>query len=243
MFRSPHVVGAVDAPRTRIVGRTVTSCIDLTASVDELLHNMAAKSCRYEVRRAEKLGDRLRFRTNDDAVRGDFFTLYNQFVEWKGYTKPITARRYHRYLQVGDVTVAYLDGVPVAGHLLVADHDVGRVRLVFSASARFAEGEAAERAGPVNRWLHWQEFLHYREAGLATYDFGGGSSKSSIGRFKLSFGGEMEEGHCVAVEGTLVRGPLRSMEAVQHFARRYRARASQAAAPPMSSDLVDAPQA
>ena len=124
------------------------------------------------------------------------------------------------------MTVAYLDGVAVAGHLLVADERRQRVRLVFSASARFDEGGLAERVGPVNRWLHWREMLHYRDAGFATYDFGGGSSSSSIGRFKLSFGGVMEEGHSVVVEGSLVRGPVRSVEALQRFARRRRARAT-----------------
>jgi Acetyltransferase (GNAT) domain len=236
VFRSDHVVGTIDAPRTRIVGRSATSCIDLGSPVDTLLRNMAAKSCRYEIRHAEKLGDRLTFRINDDAVRADFFGLYNRFVDWKGYTTPITARRYRRYLQIADVTVAYLDGIPTAGHLLVADQDAGRVRLVFSASARFDQG-ARERVGPVNRWLHWQEMLHYRDVGVATYDFGGGTSSSSIGRFKLSFGGVMEEGHSVAVEGSLVRVPVRGVEALQQLARRRRARAANpatSATPPTS---------
>ena len=238
VFRSPHVVGTIDAIRTRIIDRSTTSCLDLTLPADTLLKNMSAKSCRYEIRRAEKLGDRLSFRTTDPTVRADYFELYNKFVEWKGYTKPITARRYERYLQIGDVMVAYLDGVPVAGHLLVADPDASRVRLVFSASARFDDGGPAERVGPVNRWLHWREMLHYRDAGYATYDFGGGSTSSSIGRFKLSFGGVIEEGHSVAVEGSLVRGPVRGVEAVQLFARRRRARAKAAetmtATPPTS---------
>ena len=172
-----------------------------------------------------------------EPSRADFFELYNKFVEWKGYTKPISARRYERYLQIGDVMVAYLDGVPVAGHLLVADPEASRVRLVFSASARFDEGGPAERVGPVNRWLHWREMLHYRDAGYATYDFGGGSTSSSIGRFKLSFGGVIEEGHVVTVEGSLVRGPVRGVEALQLFARRRRARAKAqavSATPPAS---------
>ena len=135
VFRSPHVVGTIDATRTRIVDRSVTSCLDLSLPVDGLLQNMSAKSCRYEIRRAKKLGDRLEFRTNDRTADADYLTLYNKFVEWKGYTRPISARRYQRYLQIGDVTVAYLDGVPVTGHLLVADQEASRVRLVFSASA------------------------------------------------------------------------------------------------------------
>jgi lipid II:glycine glycyltransferase (peptidoglycan interpeptide bridge formation enzyme) len=237
VFRSPHVVGTIDPVRTRIVSPSVTSCIDLTLPVDTLLRNMSAKSCRYEIRRAEKLADRLEFRTGGTAVEADYLDLYNKFVEWKGYTKPISTRRYQRYLQIGEVTVAYLDGVAVAGHLLIADKDASRVRLIFSASARFEEGELPERVGPLNRWLHWREMLHYREAGFATYDFGGGSPTSSIGRFKLSFGGAMEEGHFVVVEGALVRGPVRSIEALQRLARRRRAKAKAdtvSATPPTS---------
>ena len=138
---------------------------------------MDAKSCRYEIRRADKLGDRLRMDRGGPRARDDFFRLYNDFVAWKGYAKPMTPRRLGEYLEVSDAFVAYVDDVPLAAHLVGVDRSgAGRVRLIFSASARFIDGEMGKLASPVNRWLHWQELQRYQSEGIATYDFGGGTN-------------------------------------------------------------------
>src|SRR5262249_9801550 len=160
--------------------------VDLTPTPEAILNAMDAKSCRYDIRRAAKLGARLRMHRGLDA-REDFFQLYNAFVTWKGYTKPITRRRVRHYLESGTVFVASVDSEPVAAHLVTIDPHGSRGRLIFSASARFAEGELGKLASPVNRWLHWEEMQALRADGIRTYDFGGGASDSSIGRFKLSF--------------------------------------------------------
>jgi hypothetical protein len=191
---------------------------------------MEAKSCRYEIRRADKLGDRLRMDRGGPRARGDFFRLYNDFVAWKGYAKPMTSRRLGEYLEVSDALVAYVDDVPLAAHLVGVDRSgPGRVRLIFSASARFIDGEMGKLASPVNRWLHWQELQQYQSEGIATYDFGGGTNTSSIGRFKLSFGGVPEIGYDMQIVGALVRLPVLVRE---RASRPRRARPALAETPP-----------
>jgi hypothetical protein len=183
---------------------------------------MDPKRCRYEVRKAEKLGDRIRFERSSARSRADFFNLYNAFLGWKKYARPLTRRRYENYLRVSDVLVAYVDDVPVVAHLLVIDRAARRVRLVFSASTRFREGPSQKLSGPSNRWLHWQEFLLYQAEGYTSYDFGGGTGASAVGRFKRSFGGEVEMGSRVVVSGALVRPALRIAEWTQRELRRRR---------------------
>jgi hypothetical protein len=219
VFRFPHTVGTTTSPRVRLLNASHTNCVDLRQDDDALLAAMDAKSCRYEIRRASKLGDRLEARCNEPSARDDFLALYNAFVQWKGYAPPMTERRLQEYLAASDVFVAYVDDVPLVGHLLVRDPSVGRVRLVFSASSRFAEGPHQKLSGPVNRWLHWHEIRHYRSEGYDTFDFGGGIA-GPIGRFKVSFGGNQEDGCILVVEGALARNAVRAFETL----RRWRTR-------------------
>jgi hypothetical protein len=214
LVRVRHALGSTVPSGAAARGDSATSCIDLTRTMDDVYQDMDPKSCRYEVRRAAKLGDRLTMTRGGDRGRADFFRLYNEFVTWKGYAKPMTRRRYEEYLTVSDVLVAYVDDVPVAAHLIGVDDHAWRVRLLFSASARFADGDLGRLASPVNRWLHWQEMQLYASDGVAVYDFGGGTSKSSIGRFKLSFGGRAESGSDMVVAGALVRAPLRVFDGI-----------------------------
>jgi len=233
LYRVRHALTASAPPGASLVGPSNTTCLDLTSPADVVYHGMDAKSCRYEIRRAEKLGDRLGTRRRGLRAQYDFFRLYNDFVTWKGYAKPMTPRRLREYLEVSDVLVAYVDDVPLAAHLLGVDRSGdGRVRLIFSASARFIDGEMGKLASPVNRWLHWQEMQYYQSEGIATYDFGGGTSSSSIGRFKLSFGGSPEIGYDMLIVGALVRLPLRLREVTS---RARRARHAPVDAPPVAT--------
>jgi hypothetical protein len=195
------------------LSETRTSRIDLTRHPDVLLADMS-KTCRYEIRRAERIRGRFTIDAGERATE-DFLGLYNEFVAWKGYTHPMRARRYQDYLAVSDVVVAYLDGEPLVGHLNLRDEQTRRVRIAFSASNRRGGDERRRLAAWVNRYLHWHELLMYRSAGFETYDFGGvGDGTSSVARFKLSFGGEAEVGHCCVVAGPLARGPVEAFERI-----------------------------
>src|SRR5581483_2065610 len=67
-----------------------TSCIDLSKPVDELYRGMDAKSCRYEIRRAEKLRGQIEIRSNDAQAREDLFTIYNRFAAIKRHARPLS---------------------------------------------------------------------------------------------------------------------------------------------------------
>jgi hypothetical protein len=230
-FRIRHALDSVDVPSARPMTKEWTRSIDLRSERDALWRGMNTTG-RYEVRRAERLGGRLELRRNDATCKTDFFRLLSQFVSWSRYTHPLSQRRYQQYLRVADVAVAYVDGSPVAGHLLLRDADAARVRLTFSASIRFLEGPLQRLVAPVNRWLHWQEFLLYAAEGYATYDFGGANLGSGIGAFKLSLGGELTMGWNVELAGGLVTPALRIFEDWRRLRQRREGRLRPVMAPP-----------
>jgi hypothetical protein len=215
LYRIRHALEVSPSqPATRL-RESVTSVIDLTQEPDSILGGMDAKSCRYEIRRAEKLGERLTLQRNDAVAADDFRRLLEGLIEHTRHVRPPSRRRYEQYRAVSDIAVAYVDGTPVAGHLVARSADARRARLVFSASVRHEPGELQKLSGPVNRWLHWQELLLYRQEDYLAYDFGGVNPRSSIGRFKLSFGGEIERGTNVVLAGSLSVVPLRLLDAVE----------------------------
>jgi hypothetical protein len=190
---------------------------------------MDPKSCRYEIRRADKLGARLSVRRDESQAVHDFTTLFDRLVDRRPFAPHMRPARLRRYLRVGNVVVAYLDHTPIVGHVVVVDPLSSRVRLVFSASSRLEEGPDRALVGPVNRWLHWWEMRRYREAGIATYDFGGVSPTSPAARFKLSFGGRLDEGRNLVVAGRTATRALTVVGARSgDFRRRRRAAARSA---------------
>ena len=166
-----------------------TSCVDLTKSTAVLYDEMDSMTKRY-VRKAEKLRDRWHIKTNDFRCYEDFLRLYNDFVRLKGHTHPISRQRFQEYLKVSDVWVIYFDERPISGRLLVRDDNVKRVRMILSATSRFLSNEDSRLSGTLNRYLHWHEFITYKQHGIELYDFGGiGDGSGTVARFKLSFGG------------------------------------------------------
>lgn len=176
-------------------GVSHTTCIDLSRGLDELEAAMDKKSCRYEIRKAQKVRDQLHIgRAEQPEQVEEFLKLYNAFVEAKGHARPLTNARLSDYLRTSDIWTLSWNGKPCCGHLLVRDGAARRLRLVFSATTRLNGGEEAKMCGAFNRLLHWSEIEHYKTAGWAIYDFGGiGDGTDSIARFKLSFGGERVE--------------------------------------------------
>ncbi len=189
-----------------LIQRTLfrTSHIDLRKGLESIYQEMDSKSCRYEIRKVKKVSDRLQIHVNDVRVFEDFLELHNDFVRLKGHTGPLAERRFQQYLPVSDVWVVYFDGRPVAGHLLIHDNCVKRVRLIFSATVRLRSPEAAKLSGPLNRYLHWHELKFYKSKAIEIYDFGGiGDGSSSVAKFKLSFGGFRVAENSYVFAGTL----------------------------------------
>ena len=182
-----------------------TVCIDLRRTDTELLSAMN-KLARNAVHRVERLDDRVDIRTGGDDLAGDFLDLYRRFVHAKGHTRPLSARRLTEYLAVSDLWMAYLDGRPVCGHLVLRDEDTGRARFLYEGNQRFSDPETAKWNSRLNRYLHWQALRHYRDHDFTHYDLGGiGDGTDNVARFKLSIGGEPRIDRSYTLAGSLGR--------------------------------------
>ena len=182
--------------------RTATVRIDLGATLETLSKGIA-KNTRYEIRQAEKLGDRIRIERNGPEVTDKFLVLFNDFARSKPEVSAINHSALRRYEGHADIFMAYLDENPVCGHVLLRDAEIGRARLLYSASRRFDDRETARLSGTLNRFLHWHEICAYREEGFATYDLGGikEDKTNGITQFKMSFGGDVVSEHTYLCAG------------------------------------------
>jgi hypothetical protein len=189
---------------------TQTSLIDLSSGLEAVYRRMDPKSCRYEIRRAERLKEQVTVERNSQRAIEDFFTLYSRFARTKNGLLPVLSRAMlGDYLRIGEVFATYLDGVPMCGHLLFCDREGSTVRLKHSASARQEGPETARACGALNRYLHWHEFQVYAGEGIRTYDFGGIRHKGDpVSDFKLSFGGRIVPQWCSAHFGLPQLGKL-----------------------------------
>ncbi len=152
---------------------------------------------RTEIRRAERLGERVRITRNEEAGRGDFLTVFNEFARLKDGVRPISDRLLQRYEGFADRVILYLDDRPLVVNLVLRDPENGRVRGLYNASRRLDSDEPknARLVSNLNRLLHWSNMRLYKEEGFTTYDWGGISEDRSDGRanFKMSFGGAVVE--------------------------------------------------
>lgn len=164
--------------------------INLQQNDDELL-SMAKSNTRNEIRRA--IRDDYFFR--ETVSIPEFIVFYNKFAIEKGLA--VISDSY--CVKYGDsifITGVEWNGYTVAMHANVYDREEKIVRLLYSASLRLSEHIEVNRIGIGNRYLHYRDFIYFRDMGATVYDFGGiyigDKDKSQIGiaQFKRSFGGE-----------------------------------------------------
>jgi hypothetical protein len=181
--------------------RMRTVCINLSAGPAAILAGMKPTSCRYRIRRAEKMLDRVVIETSSEKSNRDFLAVYNNFSRAKGLPE-ITARWIQENSAHCDSLVLYLDGDALCTHLLLRDPQTSIVRLLYSGSRRLQSPEHAAACGTLNRYLHWHEMQRYAAQGFTTFDFGGiGDTDDPITRFKLSFGGAVLTQHFYLLSG------------------------------------------
>ena len=175
-----------------------TLCIDLSAGPEALLRSMKKRSCRRMIQRAEKMLNRVAIEVDSDKSDRDFLALYNDFTQAKRLPG-VSARWIQENSAHCETLVAYLEGKPLCGHLVLLDPETRIVRPLYSGSRRLDPQDAAA-CGALNRYLHWHEMQRYHRQGFATYDFGG-LGEASIARFKLSFGGMVLTQHFYLLSG------------------------------------------
>ena len=184
-----------------------TSVVDLTRGTDELFEDLK-KTTRIQVRRIERLRDKIEVRRND-GVDSDFLTVYNEFVGVKRHSERLSPRRLLQLKPFTDIFVSYFEGRPLCAHAYIRDEKRKRVGLMLAGSTRFSGVDAPVFVGSINRWLHWYEMRLYKSEGIEIYDLGGtGTStpqKEAIARFKLSLGGKQVVEHNYMIANPLGR--------------------------------------
>ena len=178
-----------------------TSAIDLTAPLEEI-SSPISKNTRYKIQRAEREGFVPRLVMNPSIEEGSLYAhFYNTFAKHKGL--PPCNRAKLKALSTSSAlllsSISDSDGNLLSAHAYVKDEEVGRARLLYSASHYRAMDDSAERnkVGRANRLLHWYEILTLKNLGFRLYDLGGipldstDHEKNAIARFKLEFGGKL----------------------------------------------------
>jgi len=172
-------------------GAAQTTLVELSKGQDAIYAGMHA-NCRYKVRRADKMRERIEIAMNSDAAMSDFFVLYNSFVRVKRKMPTLKPRQLNAYLPHADIFMLYFDGQPTCGRLVLRDVEVRTALMLYSATRRLEPGADTIQVGLLNRYLHWHEMKTYQAAGMERYDFGGaGSANPSVTQFKRSFGGRL----------------------------------------------------
>jgi hypothetical protein len=197
-----------------------TPLIDLQRTEEELWQKLDPKSCRYEIRKAQKLDCAISVNEETDAAR----VLLNDSIRRLRYREEFTPQRWQSERYGYDIFLCRWQGIPVATHVMMRDPPV-RAKLLLSGTVDRNEERFHSVVGPCNRLLHWQELRHYQAAGYRYYDFGGCELDKAavdypITQFKLSFGGEVvSEPTLFLAKNPAVRALFRGVGASQRAVR------------------------
>ncbi len=201
-----------------------TSLIDLTQGEEKLWAALEKKTCRYQLNKAKKLAD-IEVTVNRDADAA--YTLVSDFIARTSFRAPIPPDEWERIVATNDIFVAKHEGRAMATHAILAD-GTRRARALISATADRGASSDRNLVSALNRWLHWNELLHYSARGVQWYDFGGlvldeNAPEYSISQFKLSFGGEIVTQHIVrCARNPMLRAVLRGSCAGRRLAASVR---------------------
>jgi len=200
VFSSPTVFSNGIRPISENVLRTIF--VDLCKGQEAIYAGMHT-NCRYKVRRAEKMSDRIDIVMNTEAARSDFLALYKDFARSKGQIPVLKPQRFSEYLPHADVFMLYFEGQPTCGRLVLRDEESRSAMMLYSGTRRLDEGADTITVGLLNRYLYWHEMKTYQAAGMKKYDFGGaGTMNPQLTQFKLSFGGDFLTYHYCVYTGT-----------------------------------------
>jgi hypothetical protein len=174
-----------------------TLIIDLNRSEADIFADIH-KNTRYKINRAEKRDSLIYqelIKPTDEEI-WEFKQFFDQFAAHKKLPKA----NYGRLKGLRDkeaLNISYImdeDSRVLCYHAyLKTDYYCS---LLYSASARFHNGEIRNKIGRANRYLHWQDLKSFRRMGLQWFDFGGlfvdtnTDGENHINRFKQEFGGE-----------------------------------------------------
>lgn len=173
------------------IGKTII--IDLSLSEEDLLANCKSNT-RNEIRRAIRED----FFFDIEKSVTSFVKFYNDFASEKGIPT-IVANDLTCYGNNVVIFKSGKDNVTMTMHASLIDKENKTATLLYSASSRLADGVDRKNIGFSNRFLHYKEFLEFKQLKMLYYDFNGISIDSedkerySISQFKASFGGTQKD--------------------------------------------------
>ncbi len=178
-----------------------TQLIDLTLDEATLYEAFEKRTCRYQLRKADKLAPEMWHlpagaATTDAAAQRterESRALIDAFIARRKYRAAMPEDEWLRLRAHADLFVVAHGGRAVSTHVTLVDGR-RRARALISATLDRADGEGRALAGALNRWLHWSEMRQLRARGVAQYDFGGlvrdpNDPLHAIDQFKVMFGG------------------------------------------------------
>ena len=177
-----------------------TYIVDLQPSPDQLMANLKGDTAR-KIRRArdqDKIVCEYRDPL-DSAFMNQFERMFNVFAAIKGIT-PLQRPRLEGMAAAGvlDFAVAKdANGDVLVYHANYRDKE--RVSGLYSISLfrKLDDSAARNKISRANCLLTWTDFLHYKELGVKSYDFGGWHNQGtdpammSVNRFKTNFNGRV----------------------------------------------------
>lgn len=175
---------------------------DLLLSEDELLGKVK-KNCKYEIKRAEKEGVITNIYTKKAEYDADnivfkFKQVYNKMFKSKGlkntFNEPLVLEAICSKQLIVTTNALKVNPECVVYHAYLVDGE--SAVLMYSASPLWDDGDKdkANKIGRLNKNLHWQDMLWFKEKGYVRYEWGGISglgNPSGIDRFKSEFGGDI----------------------------------------------------
>jgi len=192
-----------------------TILIDLKRDEEALLAVMK-RGARYEIRRAAGKDDLVYDSCDgsDQRVFEEFCDYCDTFLDFKSQRK--LDRLWLSLLKKAGLLE--LTRIVDAADTLVwhcYHRSAQRATLLYSAS-HFRSNPTVEyrnKVGRANRYLHWQDMLRFKSAGISTYDFGGwyegdqDYERLRINKFKEQFGGEIVKNY-ICEQAPTLKGAL-----------------------------------
>jgi hypothetical protein len=186
-----------------------TLLVDLALPDAELWRGVHPRVRSY-INSAGRLGCRVLVNERTDVV----LALVNAFIRRRRFRPPLSGVEWGYLRERCDTFLAEYDGRAWAAAIVLVDPP-RRARVLLGATEDRADPQYRGLVGPFNRYLFWQQFMHYKARGIRAYDLGGlefdpASPLHSISRFKTFFGGSAVTEHKLRLtRNPLVRSLLR----------------------------------
>lgn len=164
---------------------------------EEDIFKKIRKNARYEIKKAERENcefDVFSGSQIDNDLLRKFADTYTKMYASKGIKRTFNFNLMNACIEKGciAISVGYHDGMPMVYHSYLFDDSVARLYQSCSLFRDNSDKDGQKIVGTVNRALHWNDIMHFKNNNCTQYDWGGISSLDSprgIDVFKQGFGG------------------------------------------------------